>query len=84
MAVTVGAGALVSRRSAKCLHFVSELFQKICGFKALVGREGVNRSCLVLVKIGFDRDYRIALGLDGTPRQNPARTFATYMSFRPT
>jgi len=52
------------------LQFVSELLQKIRGFKALVGREGVSRSHLVPVKIGFDRDYRIALRLDRPSRQS--------------
>ena len=61
---------LVSRRSAKRLQFVSELFQKIRGFKALVGREGVSRSHLAPVKIGFNRDYRIMLSPDRPPRQS--------------
>ena len=46
------------------MQFVSEFFQKIHSFKALVGREGVSHSYLVPVKIGFDRNYRIALSLD--------------------
>jgi len=52
------------------LQLVSELFQKIRGFKALVGREGVSRSHLVPVKIGFNRDYGIALGLGRPFRQS--------------
>jgi hypothetical protein len=51
------------------LQFASELFQKIRGFRALLGREGVSRYYLVSLKTGFDRDYRIALGLDRPSRQ---------------
>ena len=60
----------MSRRSAKRLQFFSELFQEIRSFNALVGREGVSRSCMVPVEIGFDRDYLIALGPDRPPRQS--------------
>ena len=60
----------MSRRSAKRLQFVGELFQKVRGFKALVGREGVSRSYQGPVNIGFDRDYRIAFGPDRPPRQS--------------
>ena len=60
---------LVFRRSAKRLQLVSELLQKIRGFTALVGREGVNRSCLVLVKIRLRPrlSYRARSGWDPSP-----------------
>jgi hypothetical protein len=45
-------------------HAHTSVSHNVRGFKGLVGREGVSRSYLVLVKIGLDRDCRVALGLD--------------------
>ena len=49
-------------RSSQRAH--TSVSHNVCGFKGLVGQKGVSRSYLALVKIGFDRDCRVALGLD--------------------
>jgi hypothetical protein len=54
--------AALPRRTGEGLKVVSELFQQIRRFLTLIGRERRLRSHLILVKVGFYRDYRIALG----------------------